>query len=132
MYKARWKDKRDERVSGEMKGGNTEPDDWMNSIQRERERESPPYSHERVFLLPPARLFVFDQNSITLNVHGGWRRNRRAILPPPDDVPRKNATRNFTRYSPLYPIVDGEIVRGLVFVVIEPALPYFCASQYCF
>lgn len=40
MYKARWEDKRDERVSGEMKGGNTEPDDWMNSIQRERERES--------------------------------------------------------------------------------------------
>lgn len=37
MYKARWEDKRDERVSGEMKGGNTEPDDWMNSIQRERE-----------------------------------------------------------------------------------------------
>lgn len=113
-YKARWEDKRDERVSGEMKGGNTEPDDWMNSIQRERERESPPYSHERVFLLPPARLFVFDQNSITLNVHEGWRRNRRAILPPPDDVPRKNTTRNFTRYSPLYPIVDGEIVSCAV------------------
>lgn len=37
IYKARWEDKRDERVSGEMKGGNTEPDDWMNSIQRERE-----------------------------------------------------------------------------------------------
>lgn len=38
IYKVRWEDKRDERVSGEMKGGNTSR--WLDEQYTERERES--------------------------------------------------------------------------------------------
>ena len=72
-------------------------DDWMNGIQ-ERLLHIP---MSDFFLLPPARLFVFDQNSITLNVQR-WGGDIDDAVQSSRWRATKETTRNFVRYSLLF------------------------------
>lgn len=104
---------KDERVSGEMKGGtrNRAMIGWTVYI------EPPPYSHEWLFpVAARARLFVFDQNSITLNVHRAEETSTR-LCNPRDDVPRKKPRQ--TLYLTPYYFTDA-------------ALPWNASRAACF